>query len=235
MSEAVKTMFAGIANRYDMLNQVLSARRDVAWRRLALGDLAAAGGSGRLLDLATGTGDVGLDALARGQASCVFGMDFCTEMMLAGRRRQRGFAFTTTTADGLNLPLVDGSVDQASVSFGWRNFDDPARGARELHRVIRPGGHVLVIEFFRPQSWFTKLFHRCFSLGAPLVGALLTGKGSAYAYLHQSIQKFLSIDEAHQTLTDAGFEVVNTRPLSGGIAHAIVARRADGGLSADAD
>jgi demethylmenaquinone methyltransferase/2-methoxy-6-polyprenyl-1,4-benzoquinol methylase len=218
-------MFGRIATRYDMVNRILSARRDVAWRRTALGMMPAS--SGIMLDLATGTHDLALDALALGRAGRVHGCDFCPPMLDAGRRRRRGHAVTATAGDGLALPFTSSAFDAAVMAYGLRNFDDPAKGLRELARVLKPGAPLMILEFFRPETWFPKLFHRVFSVVAPIIGATFTGDGSAYAYLHESIQGFRSPREMDQMLKEAGYTNIRWKSFSGGVSHAVVADRAD--------
>lgn len=223
MSVAVQSLFGRIAHRYDLVNRVLSARRDVAWRRRALDLLEVR--DGVILDLACGTGDLGLEALARGQARRVHGADFCQPMLIAGASRMRGRAMSASVGDALALPYADGSFDAVTIAFGWRNVDDPAAAAREMARVLKPGGELLVLEFFRPQRWATRGFHAVFARVAPLFGAVLAGDGAAYRYLHASIQDFLSLDEAQDILATAGFSLAATRGFEFGVSHAVHARR----------
>lgn len=223
MSRAVQEMFGAIAPRYDLMNRLLSAGRDVSWRRVALRMLPQP--PGLVLDLATGTGELGAEALAGNYAKRVMGADFCVPMLQAGGRRWRSGHLSPTAADALNLPYADASFDAAMVSYGWRNFDDPARGLQELHRVLKPGGTLIIVEFFRPEWWWPACFHRGFSVMAPVMGALFAGNGGAYAYLHRSIQGFLSVTEADALLLQEGFAQPRWHSFFGGISHAVAAQR----------
>ena len=219
---AVKSMFGRIAPKYDLLNRVLSARRDVAWRRKALS--LWQGTPGDVLDLACGTFDLGLEALAQGKAKRVHGCDFCQPMLVAGAAKRSGQPVSAAVGDALHLPYADGSFDGAMVAYGWRNFGDPAASARELRRVLRPGGQLLILEFFKPVGWWPKTFYGSFGrVVFPTVGGVLAGDASAYRYLNDSIKRFLATDEADRVLLAAGFR--NTRWVSffGGVSHGVVA------------
>jgi demethylmenaquinone methyltransferase/2-methoxy-6-polyprenyl-1,4-benzoquinol methylase len=211
-------MFARIAPRYDLTNRVLAARRDVAWRRSALGMFDPV--PERLLDLACGTGDLGLLALEMGRAQRVIGTDFCLPMLQAGAHRMAGH-MPVLAGDAMRLPFAAGGFDGLCCAYGWRNVDDPAAAAREMRRVLAPGGQVLILEFFRPEGWFSRSFHVAFRRLAPLVGGALTGDGAAYAYLQRSMAGFLSVGQAREVLTAAGFQSVQVRSFFGGVSHAL--------------
>lgn len=224
MSEPVKALFGRIATRYDLLNRVLSARRDVAWRRAAL-DLVD-GRPGTALDLACGTFDLGLEAIARGKAHTVHGSDFCQPMLVAGAAKRRGRPVTACVGDATRLPFADGAFDLAMVAYGWRNFPDAAQSLTELRRVLRPGGQLLVLEFFRPERWWPRTFYATFGkVVFPAVGGLLAGDASAYRYLNDSIARFLSVAEADDLLVREGFPMRRWLPFFGGVSHAVVAER----------
>jgi len=224
MSEAVKTMFGQIAERYDLLNRVLSARLDLRWRRQALHLLP--GTAPRLLDLACGTFDLGLEALRLGKAQQVLGADFCLPMLQAGHDKIGGKAIAPLTADALHLPLPTACVDTVTMAYGWRNLDDPDAGLAEMARVLRPGGHVLILEFFRPVRWWPRLFYDSFGrVVLPAAGAILAGNAAAYQYLRESIRGFLSPNQAAKLLAAKGFQVQGWHAFVGGISHAVCARK----------
>lgn len=221
-SKQVQAMFGRIAGRYDLLNRVLSARLDLRWRRIAIGMLPS--GQGDALDLACGTFDLGLMALEQGRASRVHGCDFCVPMLAAGAAKRAGRPLSASAGDALRLPYADASFDVAMVAYGWRNFGDPLASARELRRVLRPGGRLLILEFFRPMRWWPKTFYATFGRGVfPIAGGLLAGDRSAYRYLHDSVQGFVSTAEAEDVVLRAGFAEPRWRSFSGGVSHAIAA------------
>jgi demethylmenaquinone methyltransferase/2-methoxy-6-polyprenyl-1,4-benzoquinol methylase len=224
MSEAVKALFANIAPKYDLLNRVLSARNDVRWRRRILREVA--GAPTDVLDLACGTFDLGLEALAQGKAKYVHGCDFCQPMLVAGTDKRKGHPLSASVGDALHLPFADGSFDLAMVAYGWRNFGDPRLALRELARVLRPGGQLLILEFFRPTSWWPKTFYGSFGkVVFPLVGGTLTGNAGAYRYLNDSIARFLSREEADDAIAEAGFTSQRWVSFFGGVSHGVVAGR----------
>lgn len=225
MSDAVRSMFARIAGRYDLLNRVLSLGIDVRWRRTALA-LLRDDGHNRALDLACGTFDLALAALAAGKAARVDGCDFCAPMLAAGAGKRAGRPVSATVGDALRLPYADGAFDLAMVAYGWRNFGDPATSLAELRRVLRPGGQLLILEFFRPTGWWPRTFYATFGRAIfPAAGALLAGDAAAYRYLGRSIAGFLSASEAESLLARQGFTAQRWAPLSGGISHAMAADR----------
>jgi demethylmenaquinone methyltransferase/2-methoxy-6-polyprenyl-1,4-benzoquinol methylase len=221
-AEAVKSMFGRIAPKYDLLNRVLSARRDVAWRRKALRQWH--GTPGDVLDLACGTFDLGLEAIAQGKAKRVHGCDFCQPMLVAGATKRAGHQVSAAVGDALRLPYADGSFDGAMVAYGWRNFGDPLASARELRRTLRPGGQLLILEFFRPTSWWPKTFYGTFGRFVfPTVGGVLAGDAAAYTYLNESIKRFLAVPEADAILREAGFTNPRWMSFFGGVSHGVTA------------
>ena len=224
MSEAVKALFANIAPKYDLLNRVLSARNDVRWRKRILREVA--GAPADVLDLACGTFDLGLEALAQGKAQRVHGCDFCQPMLVAGAAKRKGHPLSASVGDALHLPFADGSFDLAMVAYGWRNFGDPRLALKELARVLRPGGQLLILEFLRPTSWWPKTFYGSFGkVVFPLVGGTLAGNADAYRYLNDSIARFLSRDEADAAIAEAGFTTRRWVSFFGGVSHGVVAGR----------
>ncbi|HEX9602680.1 MAG TPA: ubiquinone/menaquinone biosynthesis methyltransferase, partial [Myxococcales bacterium] len=160
MSEQVREMFASIARRYDAANEVLSLGVHRAWRRAAV-RLSGVLPGDRVLDCATGTGDLALAfKRAVGPSGEVVGTDFCAEMLASApaKAQRAGLPVRFEVADALSLPYADASFDVASIGFGIRNVDDPVRCLREMARVVRPGGRVVVLEFGQPRGPFGALF-----------------------------------------------------------------------------
>lgn len=221
MPSPVQEMFGRIASRYDRLNRVLSVGTDLRWRRRAVDLLAS--GHGTVLDLACGTGDLARCALGRGRARQVVGCDFCLPMLRQVPDSRDRIA--VCAGDAQRLPFADRSFDAALVAFGWRNFPDPGGALAELHRVLRPGGELLILEFFRPTGLWSRIFHATFARFAiPAIGGLLAGDRAAYRYLRDSISGFRSVDEARLLLAQRGFGALRWISCAGGVAHAVVAR-----------
>jgi demethylmenaquinone methyltransferase/2-methoxy-6-polyprenyl-1,4-benzoquinol methylase len=211
-------MFARIAGRYDLLNRTLSAGIDRRWRRRTV--RAAGEVSGRLvLDACCGTGDLARD-FARSGARVV-GVDFTPEMLAhAGPKlADLGPSFVFVHGDALRLPLPDDGVDVASVAFGLRNLADPDVGLRELARVVRPGGVVLVLEFTTPPGRLLGALYRLyFTRILPRIGGVVSGDAGAYRYLPDTVLAWPTPDQLRQRMAAAGLVDCGFELLSGGIA-----------------
>ena len=210
----VKNAFARIADRYVLTNHVLSLGTDILWRK-RVGRIVKGWGPARILDVATGTGDLALEMQRACPDAEVLGTDFCEEMLVHATRRGVG---ETLVADALALPFEDGSFDLSTVAFGLRNMEDWDGGLRELRRVLRPGGHVLVLDFSLPQGVLGKPYALYLNRILPRLAGLLTGEGDAYRYLAGSIQRFPSGEAMLARFEAAGLRDCEWIPLSGGIA-----------------
>ena len=213
-------MFNSIARRYDMLNRVLSMGLDGGWRKRALTALQLEPNM-VLLDLCTGTGDFGLEALAR-QELRIVGLDVAREMMVIGRakavRQHLDHRFRFGVGDAENLPLADASVDRATIGFGIRNVADRGRALRELVRVLKPGGRVAILEFgVPPNEIFRGLYFFYATHCLPIIGGLLSGNRQAYEYLPDSIRRFPSPTEFLELAREAGFATTSSESLAFGI------------------
>jgi len=226
MSTQIRAMFASIARRYDRGNQVLSLGFHHAWRRATVRASGAKPGD-RVLDCATGTGDLAFEfQRAVGRQGRVIGTDFCAEMLDVARAKseREGAPTQFEEADTLALPYDDASFDIASIAFGIRNVDDPARGVTEMARVVRPGGVIAVLEFGQPGGAVFGPMYRFYSAHViPSIGGWLTGKRYAYEYFHRTSSEFpagpafVALMENTERFSD-----VRSRPLMGGIAHVYV-------------
>ena len=222
MSEQVREMFASIARRYDAANEVLSLGVHRSWRRAAV-QLSGARVGQRVLDCATGTGDLALAfKRAVGSAGEVVATDFCEEMLASARPKAKrlGLDIGFEIADALALPFPDRSFDIASIGFGIRNVDDPVRCLREMARVVRVGGRVVVLEFGQPHGPFGALFRAYSRRVMPAVGGLLTGNREAYEYLPRTAAAFPAGERFLALMDDAGsFSERSAMPLLAGTAY----------------
>lgn len=236
MSATVRTMFASIARNYDRANQVLSFGLHHRWRRAAVRWSLAKEGD-RVLDCATGTGDLALEfRRAVGDRGDVVGTDFCEEMLAFAPEKaaRAGLPVRFETADVLALPYADRAFDVASIAFGIRNVDDPARGIREMARVVRPGGRVVVLEFGQPGGALFGPLYRFYSHRVlPVVGGWLSGDRDAYEYLDRSSSHFPAGDAFATLMRGTGaFDEIAAHSLTGGVAFVYVGRVAGGGIGA---
>jgi demethylmenaquinone methyltransferase/2-methoxy-6-polyprenyl-1,4-benzoquinol methylase len=217
---AVRSMFDRIARRYDLLNHLLSAGVDVRWRRRAL-DALELRSPARVLDLCTGTADLLIEALGRDPRHCGVGVDLSRRMLERGaeKLRARGLASRATLvgAAAEQLPFRGGVFDAAVVAFGIRNVSDRPVALRELQRVLRPGGRLVVLEFSEPRGPLAPVFRLYFRWVLPGVAGLLSD-GAAYAYLPESVARFPSAEAFAGLMREAGLRSVDWRSLTGGIA-----------------
>jgi demethylmenaquinone methyltransferase/2-methoxy-6-polyprenyl-1,4-benzoquinol methylase len=209
-------MFDGVAQRYDLTNTVLSLGQDRLWRRRTRQCLQLRGGQ-RVLDLAAGTG-VSTVELARGGARAV-ACDFSLGMRHAGRSRGRRRAGVPYVAgDATQLPFGDAAFDAVVISFGLRNVDDVPAALREMARVVRPGGQLVVCEFSRP-TWrpFRQLYLKYLMRALPAIAQRISSNSDAYVYLAESIRAWPEQRELAAIIADAGWDHVRFRNLTGGI------------------
>jgi demethylmenaquinone methyltransferase/2-methoxy-6-polyprenyl-1,4-benzoquinol methylase len=192
MSAEVQKMFASIAPKYDTTNAVLSLGVHALWRRAAV-RLSRVKPGDAVLDCATGTGDLALAfKRAVGPAGKVTGTDFCAEMLAPApdKARRAGLVIDFKVADAMDLPFETAAFDVASIAFGIRNVDDPVRCLKEMARVVKPGGRVVVLEFGQPTGVFGALFRFYSRAVMPMVGGLITGNRAAYEYLPRTSAAF---------------------------------------------
>jgi demethylmenaquinone methyltransferase / 2-methoxy-6-polyprenyl-1,4-benzoquinol methylase len=222
-------MFDGIAERYDLLNDVLSAGQVRLWRR-AVARITGAGLGNRVLDLAAGTGTSSLSFTAAG-ADCV-ACDFSLGMLRAGRSRladrgRRGSGKLSFVAgDALRLPFRDESFDAVTISFGLRNVADPGRALAEMRRVTRPGGRLVVCEFSTITiAPLDALYRRYLVHALPAIARRAARSPEAYSYLAESITDWPAQRELAGLIEEAGWTAVRWRDLSLGVVAVHVARR----------
>lgn len=203
----VQAMFASIAPRYDLLNRVLSLGVDRSWRREAAAE-ALAHDPQTLLDVATGTADFAIELKSRAPKLEVTASDFVPEMLAIGREKAaaKHLNITFEEGDALNLPYPDHSFDAVTCAFGFRNFSDYAKGLAEFHRVLKPGGRAVILEFPPPaKGLFGLAFRFYFRQILPRIGALVSGNGGAYTYLPESVLAFPEPERLAQLMRATGF------------------------------
>ncbi len=225
----VRAMFDRIAGVYDTMNRVMTAGLDASWRRRAA-DLSGVGPGDRVLDVATGTGDLAVELARRvAPGGVVVGTDFSEGMLERARGKAQGApagALRFAWANALALPFPDADFAAATVAFGARNFSDLERGLAEMARVVRPGGRVVVLEITTPtRPPLSTFFSLWFDRLVPLLGRL-TGERVAYAYLPSSVRRFPGPRELAGVLHGLGLRDVRWIVTAGGIIALHVGTRA---------
>ena len=218
---AVRRLFGAIARRYDLANHLLSGGLDFWWRRRAA-KIVRAWKPARILDLATGSGDLALALTKSCPDAEVIGADFCLPMLLAARRK--GVA-KLIQADGMSLPFPDTAFDAVTIAFGLRNMESWERGLAEIARVLRPGGHLLVLDFSIPPPPLRMFYRFYLHRVLPTFARLLTGDRQAYEYLGASIEKFPTGAAMSAMIEAANFSDAKCEPLTGGVVSLHTARR----------
>ncbi|MBD0293265.1 MAG: demethylmenaquinone methyltransferase [Jiangellaceae bacterium] len=209
----VAVMFDGVARRYDITNDVLSLWQDRRWRRAVTAAVAPRAGE-RILDLAAGTGTSSEPLAAAG--ALVVACDFSTGMLRVGRQRRPELSFVA--GDALRLPFADRRLDAVTISFGLRNLHDMDAGLREMLRVTRPGGRLVVCEFSRP-TWapFQTVYLEYLMRALPAVARRVSSSPDAYVYLAESVRAWPDQQALAERISAAGWTGVRWRNLSGGI------------------
>lgn len=223
-------MFDSIARRYDTLNHLLSAGLDRRWRARAVRELRLTGRE-RVLDVCTGTGDLGialLEAPGGAGARDVVGVDFSHEMLKVGvaKVRRSPFAqrFVLARGDAMNMPLPGGVFDAATIGFGIRNVQQPDAALREIARALRPGGRLAILEFGFPRiPGINAAYKWYFRAVLPRVGRAISKHGKAYSYLPASVERFPTPEAFADEIRKAGFRQVRAVPLTLGIVYLYIA------------
>lgn len=206
-------MFERVARRYDLANHLLSGGLDFWWRQRA-SEIVRQWQPRQVLDLATGSGDLALTIARKLPEAEITGADFSSGMLEVARHK--GLT-NTVLADALHLPFAEGSFDVVTVAFGLRNMADWAAAIREMARVLRVGGHLLVLDFSLPTGALRPLYHFYLHGCLPWIAGLVTGERAAYQYLGASIEEFPSGPAMCELLEGSGFRAAAAEPLSGGI------------------
>lgn len=206
----IQSMFDRIVGRYDVMNRLMTGGRDLSWRRAAA-RAAIGAGAERVLDLATGTGDLALE-LARQGVPTVVGIDFSAEMLHVASAKVRDAhvpAIRLGRGDAMRLPFTTDTFDALTVSFGLRNMPDYGDAIVEMARVVKPGGRVVILEMSpMRRPILNKAFGLYFEQIVPLVGGLLSGDLDAYRYLPSSVEAFPPPERLAQLMRDAGLRNV---------------------------
>lgn len=217
----VARMFDSIAPYYDFLNRLLSAGVDTIWRKRAIQQLKGKP-INKLLDVATGTADLALEASRQLRLKQIVGVDISKEMLDIGRSKIRKRALQGVIelkeGDSENLPFPDNTFDAVTVAFGVRNYENLEKGLVEMRRVLKDGGSLVVLEFSRPRIFpFKQLYNFYFANILPLIGRFTSKDPKAYQYLYESVQAFPDGEDFLNILGKAGYKSNQCIPLTLGI------------------
>lgn len=218
--EQVAGMFNNIAWRYDFLNHLLSLGIDHYWRWKAIRILKKENPR-LILDAATGTGALAMEAVKLNPDK-IFGIDISEDMLKIGRAKIKAKKLTDKIelleGDSENLIFNENKFDAVMVAFGVRNFENLLKGLKEFHRVVKPGGSVMILEFSHPQNRIIQILYRFYSSRIlPLLGKKISRNEVAYQYLHDSVEAFPSGNDFLSILQQAGFRETNRKPLTFGV------------------
>jgi demethylmenaquinone methyltransferase/2-methoxy-6-polyprenyl-1,4-benzoquinol methylase len=209
----VHSLFSSIAGRYDLANHLLSGGLDFFWRARATA-IVLSWNPGALLDVATGSGDLALAIQRASPRTVVTGADFCEPML--ERAREKGLE-RTVLADALHLPFADASFEAVTVAFGLRNMESWPRALLEMHRVLTPGGRLLVLDFSMPRPPLRGPYRFYLHHVLPVIAGIVTREKSAYRYLGDSIEKFPAGGAMVSLFGECGFGSAACERLTGGI------------------
>jgi demethylmenaquinone methyltransferase/2-methoxy-6-polyprenyl-1,4-benzoquinol methylase len=221
-ASAVREMFAGIASKYDFLNHFLSLNIDKRWRKLVRQKLSKelTDENALILDVACGTGDLSIELQKHARAK-VIGTDFCRPMLsiAADKNAKANLTIPYLEGDGMNLAFADNTFDAVTIAFGLRNFSNWKDGLIELHRIVKPGGKLVVLEFSTPVvPGFKQIFNLYFSRVLPRIGGAVSGSRGAYEYLPDSVSRFPDQKALVKMMDEIGFSSSEYTNLTGGIA-----------------
>lgn len=228
--EMVRGMFNDIAPTYDRLNHILSLDIDRLWRKRVV-QIVRKLGAKYIMDMATGTGDLAIAMAKNIEGSTIYGADFSSEMLAVAKQKIEALGLTErislTECNAEDIPLDDEAVDAATVAFGVRNFENQGKALTEMKRTIRRGGHLVVLEFSNPRFALVRWCYRLYShYILPAIGRLVSKHATAYTYLPDSIDKFASPEAFTALLKEVGFDHIERKSLSLGIAHIYIAHKA---------
>ena len=216
-------MFNNIAHRYDLLNRLLSFRRDVAWRKKAI-KLLNIQANQSVLDLACGTGDMMIELTNTIKDVNLTGGDFSINMLEKAREKQ--ITQPLLAADAHYLPFKDESFDRMMIAFGFRNVTDKEKGLSEMCRVIKKGGILCILEFSQPENpFFAAIYKFYFTKVLPFIGGIISGNKRAYEYLPESVYKFPRKKVYKEMILNAGFKEVIFNPMTFGICDATICKK----------
>lgn len=227
--EQIAEMFDNISPKYDLLNRLLSGGIDVWWRKKAISMLRSAQPK-IILDIATGTGDLAVEAVKQLKPEKVIGVDISEGMLAIGREKMKKIGMENVielrSGDSEKLLFDNNTFDAVIVSFGVRNFENLEKGLTDMHRVTKPGGTCLIVEFSKPKTPIIKQLYWLYnSTILPLIGKIISKDKAAYSYLPESVKAFPEGNDFLQVFEKAGFSETKSVPLTFGICTVYIGKK----------
>ena len=226
MSQTIQQMFSRIAPTYDQANHALSFNQDIQWRKDSISQASKDGFKPRqVLDLCAGTGDFALAVKQQWPEAKVTLADFAKPMLLLAKQKA-GTGFDYLEADALKLPFQDFSFDAVVCGFGVRNMESAEAGLKEIARVLKPGGRLVVLDFFKPEGGLMTAFYKFYmNFVVTKVGGAISKDPDAYSYLPTSAKNFLPVADFAKLMEKCNFKTVETEVYTAGIAAAVMGTR----------
>lgn len=230
--EKIQQMFDEIAPEYDKLNHIMSFETDRVWRKRAVKEIVSDKNRLDILDIACGTGDFSIEIAKKAfPGSTITGVDISEGMLAIGKRKVKAAGLDSTIrlgeGDCENLQFGDDSFDRVSVAFGVRNFEHPEIGLKEIKRVLKPGGKVVILELSVPRNRFCLYLYKIYALKIlPAIGGKISGNKGAYNYLPASVLNFPKAEKFKQILSNCGFVKVKGRSFTFGACGMYIAEKA---------
>lgn len=224
--KSIQALFNNIAQRYDVTNTIMSFNLSKSWnRKMANQALKNHSNAFTMLDLCSGTGEIAFECLKKtAKPSTAYLLDFSSEMLKIAKNKANKLPLKSHTleyieADAQKIPLAKEIIDFTTIAYGIRNIQDPSKCFKEVHRVLKSGGCLAILELTRPKNRLLNFCHKIYlTLALPIIGKIVTQNKQAYEYLCQSIHAFMSPNEVEKLLHKEGFEKIKHIPLAGGIA-----------------
>ena len=209
----VRQMFSKIAPRYDMLNRIMSLGRDLSWRKLAIREADFPENS-LILDLGAGTADMALEVFRAHDSATVIGYDNCDDLIRIGQHKVPDKSMKWIIGDGRKLPFPSATFDGIVAGFSVRNIPEPDFVFREMYRILKPDGKIVILDMVKPEgNLFKKIFRFHFTCIVPVLGKLIGSDPDAYSYLLPSIENFYTSKELHYQLINIGCKQVRSQDL----------------------
>lgn len=230
MSEPIKKIFNEISPHYDQLNHLLSFNIDKSWRKKTIARIPFDSHQQlRTLDVCAGTLDLTLEFLKKYPTSKIWALDFSHEMLLQGKNKIPPHLKNQVhiiCKDALALPFPKEHFDVVFCGYGLRNLDDKQKGIQEMQRVLKPGGYLLILEFFRPLTMRSRLFYKTYSqFLVPVIGQFISKHKKAYRHLHDSIGEFYSLPECVEVFKNKGFKNILSKNFLMGISSLVMGEK----------